>query len=106
MDFILINMEEDEEISLILGRLFLATSGALIGVRECKVTMRVEDEKVTFNALKSMEFTLKVQTCNKLDDLTSNQTLMAEPRTNPFVITKPTKPPLDAFYATDPPPKV
>lgn len=55
-------MEENEEETLmILGRLFLATSRALIDVLKGIVTMRVEDEEITFDVLKTMDFHLKVQ---------------------------------------------
>ena len=36
-DFILLNMEEDKEIPIILGRPFLATNGALIEVQKGEV---------------------------------------------------------------------
>ena len=42
-DFIVLDMEEDREISIILGRPFLATGGALIDVQKGDLTMRVQD---------------------------------------------------------------
>ncbi|XP_017972516.1 PREDICTED: uncharacterized protein LOC108661137 [Theobroma cacao] len=41
VDFIVLEMEEDPEILIILGLLFLATAGALINVREGKITLKV-----------------------------------------------------------------
>ena len=49
MDFIVINMEEDKQVPLLLGRPFLATEAALIDVKKGELTLRVEDEAVHFN---------------------------------------------------------
>lgn len=53
-EFIVLDMEEDEEISLILGRSFLAMGKTLINVHECKLILRVRDEEVEFDVLKAM----------------------------------------------------
>ena len=54
-DFIVLDMEEDKDIPVILGRPFLATGGAIIDVKQGKLTLQVDDEKVTFNVYKSMK---------------------------------------------------
>lgn len=51
-NFIVLDMEEDEEISLILGRTFLAMGRTLIDVRKVKLVLRFEDEQVNFDVLK------------------------------------------------------
>ena len=43
-DFIVLDMEEDQDISIILGRPFLATTRTLIDVQKGELTMRVQDE--------------------------------------------------------------
>ncbi|KAL5580055.1 hypothetical protein UlMin_012497 [Ulmus minor] len=53
-DFIVLDMEEDREIPLILGRPFLATGRTLIDVHQGKLILRVQDEQVTFNVFKAM----------------------------------------------------
>ena len=55
VDFVILEMEEDVEIPLILGRPFLKTSGALIDHKEDKLSLRIEDEKVEFNMFKATE---------------------------------------------------
>ena len=45
-------MEEDSYISIILGRLFLATVGAIIDVKREKITLEVREEKVEFDVFK------------------------------------------------------
>ena len=48
-NFMVINMEEDKQIPLLLGRPFLATRAALIDVKKGELTLRVGDEVVHFN---------------------------------------------------------
>jgi hypothetical protein len=49
VDFVVLDMEEDEKATLILGRPFLNTARALLDVFDGKITLRVEEESVTFN---------------------------------------------------------
>ena len=58
MDFVVINIEEDKQVSLLLGRPFLATGVELIDVKKRELTLRVGDEVVHFNlndSLKQLE---------------------------------------------------
>ncbi|GKF66225.1 hypothetical protein Tco_0192742, partial [Tanacetum coccineum] len=48
-------MDEDELVPIILGRPFLATARAVIGVHEVKLSLRFRSETVTFNIRKSMK---------------------------------------------------
>ncbi|GKE57008.1 hypothetical protein Tco_1496193 [Tanacetum coccineum] len=49
-------MDEDELVSIILSRPFLATARAVIDVHEGKLSLRVRNETVTFNIRKSMKY--------------------------------------------------
>ena len=55
VDFVVIDMEEDKQVPLLLGRPFLATEAALIDVKKGKLTLRVGDEKVHFNMNQSLK---------------------------------------------------
>ena len=58
-DFVVINIEEDKQLSLLLGKPFLATRAALIDVKKGELTQREGDEAVLFNlnqSLKQLEF--------------------------------------------------
>ncbi|XP_022877997.1 uncharacterized protein LOC111395986 isoform X1 [Olea europaea var. sylvestris] len=55
-DFIILDMKEDHDIPIILGRPFLATGRALIDVQEGQLILRVQDEKVIFNILKAIKY--------------------------------------------------
>ena len=48
-DFIALDMEEDKEICIILGRPFLAIRRALIDVQKGELRLRVQDEEVIFS---------------------------------------------------------
>lgn len=47
-DFVVMDMKEDDKIPIILGRLFLATCGAIIDVEKGKISLRVGNKKVEF----------------------------------------------------------
>ena len=55
VDFVIIQMEEDTQIPLLLGRPFLETGAALIDVQKGEMTLRVGNEAVHFNINRSLE---------------------------------------------------
>nr|GEU70435.1 hypothetical protein [Tanacetum cinerariifolium] len=57
-DFVVVDFEADPRVPLILGRSFLRTSRALIDVYGEEITLRVNDESVTFNLNKTMRYSL------------------------------------------------
>ena len=52
MDFIVLDMLEDDKIPIIPGRPFLATWRALIDVQKGELKLRVQEEDVTFKVFK------------------------------------------------------
>ncbi|PON44674.1 Aspartic peptidase domain containing protein [Trema orientale] len=69
VDFVVLDMEEDREIPIILGRPFLTTGKALIDVHSGKLTLWVNDEEVQFNLYHTLKFPNEVHSCNRLDVL-------------------------------------
>ncbi|CAH9118910.1 unnamed protein product [Cuscuta europaea] len=63
VDFVVLDMPQDFDVSLILGRLFLTTAQALIDVGEGKLILRVREEKVTFCMVK-----LAKQSCQDVNE--------------------------------------
>ena len=55
VDFIILDMEEDSQVPLLLGRPFLATEVALIDMQKGVLTLRVGEEAVDFNLLQSLK---------------------------------------------------
>ncbi|GJX23412.1 putative nucleotidyltransferase, ribonuclease H [Tanacetum coccineum] len=56
VDFVVLDMKEDNKIPIILGRLFLATTHAMIDVFNKKISFKVGNETITFDIEKSMKF--------------------------------------------------
>lgn len=48
-DFIVLDMEEDKEVPLLLGRPFLATDGAVIDVKNSLLSLNIEGKKMNSN---------------------------------------------------------
>ena len=55
VDFIILDMEEDSQVPLLLGRPFLATGAALIDMQKGVLTLRVGEEAADFNLLQSLK---------------------------------------------------
>ncbi|MED6116233.1 hypothetical protein PIB30_098148 [Stylosanthes scabra] len=75
-------MEEDPGAPLILGRLFLATSRALIDMESGELMLRVHDECLIINIYKSLHSSSGAQTCMKINSI-------APANTKPPEITNP-----------------
>ncbi|WRX14111.1 Reverse transcriptase domain - like 10 [Theobroma cacao] len=56
-------MEEDRQIPIILGRLFLATARVLIDVEKGELTLRVQNQQVTFNIFKALKLLVTSEDC-------------------------------------------
>ncbi|XP_025640214.1 uncharacterized protein [Arachis hypogaea] len=56
VDFVVLDMEEESNASIILGRPFLATAGAIINVQKGDLVLRLHEEKMVFNVFKGMSY--------------------------------------------------
>ena len=54
VDFEVLDMKEDKEALIIMGRPFLATWQALIDIREGNLSLRVNGEEIKFNIPQAM----------------------------------------------------
>ena len=54
-DFVILDMEEDENVPIILGRPFLAIGKAQINVQEGELKLRVQGGKVAFHVFQAMK---------------------------------------------------
>ena len=66
-DFVVLEMDEDVEMPIILGRPFLATAGTTIDVKAGKLTLNVGNEKVEFDLNKAMKMPSFDATCFTID---------------------------------------
>ncbi|XP_052290887.1 uncharacterized protein LOC127900301 [Citrus sinensis] len=66
VDFIVLDFKADKEVPIILGRPFLATGKTLIDVHKEELTIRVNNQQVTFNVLEAMRNPDEVEDYNFL----------------------------------------
>ena len=62
-DFIALDMEEDKEINIILGRPFLSTGRAMIDVQRGELKLRVQEDEVKFNVFEAVRHHAESDTC-------------------------------------------
>ena len=62
-DFIVLDMEEDKEIPIILGRLFLATGRAMIDVHRGELKLRVQEDEAKFNVFEAVRHPAESDAC-------------------------------------------
>ncbi|XP_075494811.1 uncharacterized protein LOC142532385 [Primulina tabacum] len=67
VDFVVLDMEEDRDIPLILGRPFLATGKALVDVHKDELVLRLNDEIVVFNVFQSIKYPNDTSNCFRID---------------------------------------
>ena len=63
VDFIVLDMEEDKEIPIILGKPFLATGMAMIDVQKGELKLRVQDDEVRFNVFNEVRHPAESDAC-------------------------------------------
>ncbi|XP_024976253.1 uncharacterized protein LOC112514152 [Cynara cardunculus var. scolymus] len=68
-DFIILDFEADKDIPFILGRPFLATGKTLIDVQKGELTMRLQDQKVTFNVFNSLKYPDYLEECSGITEI-------------------------------------
>lgn len=66
-NFVVLEMEEDSQIPINLGRPFLATARAIINVKYGKLSLIVGEEKVVFNLANSIKTLFVEDSCCRID---------------------------------------
>ncbi|XP_056685819.1 uncharacterized protein [Spinacia oleracea] len=67
VDFVVLDMEEDSQIPIILGRPFLCTAGAVIDVKSGSLTLSVGDDTDTFNLTNAVKSPMLENTGCRID---------------------------------------
>ena len=81
-DFIVLDMEEDKEIPIILGRPFLATGRAMIDIQRGELKLRVQEDEVKFNVFEAVRHPTESDTCfivETVEAIVSNQSGLINP---------------------------
>jgi len=68
VDFIIMDIEEDVEIPLILGRPFMLTVKCVVDMGKGNLEVSVEDQKVTLNLFEANEHPSNSKTCFKVEE--------------------------------------
>jgi len=66
-DFVILDMAEDEDMPLILGRPFFATGRALIDVEMGQLILRFHNEQVVYNIFEAMKHRAENPKCYRID---------------------------------------
>ena len=91
-DFIVLDMEEDKEIPIILGRPFLATGRAMIDVQRGELKLRVQEEEVKFNVFEAVRHPAESDTCfmdEMVEAVVSSQSGLTDPLETSLVENEP-----------------
>ena len=68
-DFIVIDMEEDPEIPILLGRPFLVTAGVVIDMKNGKIKVEVNDESIVFDVYKLIKTSPPIEVCERINSI-------------------------------------
>ncbi|XP_017973298.1 PREDICTED: uncharacterized protein LOC108661390 [Theobroma cacao] len=82
IDFIVFDMEKGREVLIIPGRPFLRITRAFIDVEKGELTLRVQDQEVTFNIFHALKFTKDHDECfvgSEVDRVTREVFIEAHP---------------------------
>lgn len=67
VDFVVLDIPEDTQIQLILGRPFLCTAGAILDCKNGKLTLDIDGDKVVFCLSKVMRSPMVEESCHSID---------------------------------------
>jgi len=67
VDFVVMDIEEDAEVPLILGRPFKKTVKVIIDVDKRRLKVCVQDEEVSFNIFEAMKYSNDQKECLRMD---------------------------------------
>ena len=79
-DFVIMDIEEDAEIPLILGRPFMLTANCVVDMGKGNLQMGIDDQKITFDLFDAEKHSLDRNVCSKMDEVENEMVLMLEPR--------------------------
>ncbi|XP_015970270.1 uncharacterized protein LOC107493727 [Arachis duranensis] len=66
-DFVVLDMDEEGNNSVILSRPFLATARVIIDVEKGEMVLRVHEEQIVINVFKAMQYPIEKENCMRID---------------------------------------
>ncbi|XP_028184838.1 uncharacterized protein LOC114371673 [Glycine soja] len=76
-DFVIMDIKEDAEIPLILGRPFMLTTNCVVDMGKGNLEMSVDDQKVTFDLFDAAKHSIDRNVCSKMDEIKNEIAQMA-----------------------------
>lgn len=67
VESLILDMEEDKDVSLVFGLPFLVTESALIDVQKGQLILKFVETHISFNVFKAMKFPTKSNICFQID---------------------------------------
>ena len=67
-DFVVMDIEEDIEIPLILGRTFMLTASCVVDMGKKKLEMGIADQKISFDLFDEEKHLLNWNVCSEVKD--------------------------------------
>ena len=78
VDFVIMDIEEDAEIPLILGRPFMLTAKCVVDMGNGNLEMSVDDQKVTFNLFDAIKHPNDHRACFKMEAVEHEVVMVAQ----------------------------
>ncbi|XP_028201724.1 uncharacterized protein LOC114385876 [Glycine soja] len=78
VDFVIMDIEEDFEIPLILGRPFMLKTKCIVDIGNGNLEMSVEDQKVIFNLFEAIKHLVAIKPASKWKQLSKRLTLLCK----------------------------
>jgi len=63
LDFVVMDIEEDPDIPIILGRPFMSMTNCIVDMGKGKLELGVEDQKVSFDLFEAMKHSNDMKAC-------------------------------------------
>ena len=82
-NFVVIDIEEDAEIPLILGRPFMLTANCVVDIGKANLEMGIDDQKITFKLFDAAKHSLDRDICSKMNEVENEMVLMARAKLAP-----------------------
>jgi len=82
-DFVIMDIEEDAETPLILGRPFMLIANCVVDMGKDNLEMGIDDQKITFDLFNAKKHSLDRNVCSKMDEVENEMVLMARAKIAP-----------------------
>jgi len=76
-DFVIMDIEEDSEIPLILGRPFMLIVNCVVDIGKGNLEMGIDDHNITFDLFDAEKHSLDRNACPKMDEMENEMAQMA-----------------------------